>query len=85
MPPFAMIQGRPVRVRGVNTTNLKRCGFDEGDISALKDAFRDLFNGSRAGASQTALSRLSDAAGANRHVRRLVESLRVGAGDRGND
>lgn len=44
-PPFAMVQGFPFRVRGVNVQNLKRCGFDEADIAALRDAFRDLFNG----------------------------------------
>ncbi len=45
-PPFAMIQGSPYRVRGVNSHNLKQCGFGEEDIRSLKRAFRELYNGS---------------------------------------
>jgi UDP-N-acetylglucosamine acyltransferase len=44
-PPFAMLQGFPFRIRGVNTHNLKRCGFSDEAIEALKDIFRSLFNG----------------------------------------
>ena len=29
-PPFAMVQGSPYRVRGVNAENLRRCGFGLG-------------------------------------------------------
>ncbi|MBN1553211.1 MAG: hypothetical protein JXA11_00580 [Phycisphaerae bacterium] len=43
-PPYAMIQGSPYRVRGVNSHNLKACGFGDADIRALKRVFRDLFN-----------------------------------------
>ena len=43
-PPFAMIQGAPYRVRGANSHNLKACGFGDGDIRALKRAFREIFN-----------------------------------------
>jgi UDP-N-acetylglucosamine acyltransferase len=45
-PPYAMVQGSPFRVRGVNSHNLKQCGFDDDDIRRLKSVFRDLFNGS---------------------------------------
>ncbi len=44
-PPYAMLQGSPYRVRGVNSHNLKACGFGEPDIRELKRVFRDLFNG----------------------------------------
>ena len=40
VPPYAMLQGDPCRVRGVNTELLKRCGFSEDDIRVLKLAFR---------------------------------------------
>lgn len=76
-PPYAMMQGFPVRVRGVNTRNLKRCGFDDGDIRTIKGAFRELFNGLPGGFDEEALGRLlgSD----NPHVRRLAEAVRNGA------
>ncbi|MCK5114614.1 MAG: hypothetical protein KAR11_07630 [Phycisphaerae bacterium] len=45
VPPYSMVQGSPFRVRGVNTHNLKACGFGEQDIRALKKVFRELFNG----------------------------------------
>ena len=57
-PPFAMIQGQPFRVRGVNTHNLRRCGFEQADIRALKRAFRDLYNGAGRGIDRDVLERL---------------------------
>lgn len=44
-PPFATVQGFPFRIRGVNVVKLRRCGLAEETINALKDAFRELFNG----------------------------------------
>ena len=32
-----------MRVRGINTNHLERCGFNEKDIRKLKSAFRELF------------------------------------------
>lgn len=80
-PPFAFVQGCPFRVRGVNTEGLKRCGFGEDDIRALKEAFREIFNGEGATPDEEALARLSDSA-ANPHVRRLVQVLQAGRGKR---
>jgi len=73
-PPYAMLQGFPVRVRGVNTRNLKACGFGEDDIHALKAAFRELFNGDGAAAGE-ALARLDATAELNPCVRRLVDAV----------
>jgi len=75
-PPYAMVQGLPFRVRGVNTNNLHRCGFGEDDISALKRAFRELYNGSGARPNPAALERLRINPNLNPHVRRLVEAIR---------
>ncbi len=72
-PPYAMVQGAPMRVRGVNTRNLKRCGFGNDDIRAIKSAFRELFNGAAGSVNQDALEKfLNDP---NPHVRRLAESV----------
>lgn len=73
-PPYAIIQGSPFRVRGVNAEKLKRCGFGEDDIRALKEAFRELFDGEGSTADEEAISRLSSPA-SNPHVRRLVSAI----------
>jgi len=89
-PPYAMLQGYPVRVRGLNTRNLKACGFGERDIHALKAAFRELFNGRGMEVNREALKRLGDEPDANPHVRKLTGALKAalaeaGAGDGQND
>jgi UDP-N-acetylglucosamine acyltransferase len=75
VPPYSRVQGCPIRVRGVNTTNLKRCGFGDDDVRAIKAAFRELFNGSNERVNVEALARLRREA--NPSVRRLVEAVEV--------
>ena len=75
VPPFAMVQGPPLRVRGVNTENLRRCGFGADDIHALKNAFRELFDGSGEQVNREALQKLLADRQANPQVRRLAEAL----------
>ncbi len=83
-PPFAMIQGSPYRVRGVNSHNLKQCGFGEDDIRSLKRAFRELFNGS--GEMKTdALEQLASDGQANQYVKTLVKYLQACKPGEGND
>lgn len=89
-PPFAMLQGFPVRVRGLNTRNLKACGFGEDDIHALKAAFRELFNGRGVEVKPDALDRLDRDPDLNPYVRKLADALkaaaaRAGAGDGQDD
>jgi len=74
-PPYAMLQGFPVRVRGVNTRNLRACGFDGEDIQALKRAFRELFNGPENQVNPDALGRLAGEKDLNPHVRKLLEAV----------
>jgi UDP-N-acetylglucosamine acyltransferase len=75
-PPFAMVQGSPFRVRGVNTENLKRCGFGEDDIRRLKNAFRELFNGNEGYAvDEAVLGRLLADKQGNPHVSRLAQAV----------
>jgi UDP-N-acetylglucosamine acyltransferase len=75
-PPFAIVQGCPMRVRGVNWRHLKRCGFGDDDIRAIKIAFRELFNGGGLQVSERALKKLKSHD--NPHVRRLVEEVENG-------
>jgi len=78
VPPYAIVQGVPVRVRGLNVENLRRCGFDAASIEALKHAFRSLFNGSCATPTPEQLTE-AEAASDNEYVRHLVGSLRRSA------
>ncbi|HEX6718957.1 MAG TPA: acyl-ACP--UDP-N-acetylglucosamine O-acyltransferase [Pyrinomonadaceae bacterium] len=41
--PFFITDGNPARVRGVNSTGLRRAGFSEDERRALKDAYKLLF------------------------------------------
>ena len=85
-PPYAMLQGFPVRVRGVNSRNLKACGFGGDDIQALKSAFRELFNGPESQVNPDALRRLAAGKDLNPYVRKLVEAVRsAGAREAGDD
>jgi len=43
VPPFMIVEGNPSRVRGVNVVGLKRGGFSEERIEALKEAHRRIF------------------------------------------
>jgi UDP-N-acetylglucosamine acyltransferase len=42
--PFFTTDGNPARVRGVNSTGLRRAGFSDGSRRTLKDAYRILFS-----------------------------------------
>lgn len=43
VPPFMIADGAPALLRGLNQVGLQRRGFSEGDIRALKTAYRKLF------------------------------------------
>ncbi len=82
-PPFAMVHGSPFRIRGANTHNLRQCGFDDEDISELKKAFRELFNGAGNRADEKALKRLLKKRPVNPHVSRLLEAIKATKGNGG--
>lgn len=77
-PPFAMVQGSPFRVRGVNTENLRRCGFGDDDIRQLKSAFREIYNGSGENADIAVVKRIQSDSSANEHLKRLVKAIQAG-------
>ncbi|MFP4353792.1 MAG: hypothetical protein ACLFUJ_01620 [Phycisphaerae bacterium] len=77
-PPFAMVQGCPFRIRGVNSHNLKRCGFTDDDIRTLKSAFREIFNGTGLTADKSAIQRILAEPQVNPHVRRLIAAVQQG-------
>lgn len=75
-PPFAILQGYPFRIRGVNVLNLRRCGFADEDISRLKDAFRALFNDAGACVTDEAIEALAGRDDLNEHLQYLADYLR---------
>lgn len=43
IPPYMIVDGNPAQVRGVNEVGLKRRGFSEEDIKALRVSYKKLF------------------------------------------
>lgn len=43
VPPFMIVDGNPASTRGLNLVGLQRRGFVDGDIKALKSAYKKLF------------------------------------------
>jgi len=84
-PPFAIVQSCPFRVRGVNTENLRRCGFAEDDIRALRGAFRELFNGQNDHSRPPLSKELPKALAANSYVVQLLKFLKQHAESCGAD
>ncbi len=78
-PPFAILHGCPYRVRGVNSHNLKRCGFGEDDIRELKQVFRKLFNGEGRQVNEAALRELMERPKPGRYVQLLLDALNAGS------
>jgi len=61
VPPFMTVDGVPARAVGLNSIELRRAGVPEGEIRALKHAYRVLFREKRA---------LDDALGVLGHIER---------------
>ena len=53
IPPFTIAQGYPARIRGINHIGLRRRGFSDDTIKALRQAYRKLFYGAEAVFSDT--------------------------------
>jgi UDP-N-acetylglucosamine acyltransferase len=73
VPPFAIIDWQHT-VRGVNVVGLKRAGFDERRIRAIREAFRVLFRKGRN--LSIAIKEVEESMRANDDVMALVEFIR---------
>ncbi len=73
-PPFMTTDGRPARVKGINTVGLKRRGFTTAEIEALKEAYKLIYR------SQfprlKAVENLEARTNTTPHVRVLTQFLR---------
>lgn len=71
--PFTVVEGNPAVTRSINSIGLKRRGFGDEDLRALKTAYKKLFL-KKDGHMGRALEALeADPAAANEHVRHLIE------------
>jgi len=43
VPPYVLVDGNPCAPRGINSVGLKRRGFDDAAISAIKQAYKTLY------------------------------------------
>ena len=73
VPPFAIVDWQHT-VRGVNVVGLKRAGFDEKRIRAIRGAFRVLFRKGRN--LRLAVQEVEKSAGANTDVLALLEFIK---------
>jgi UDP-N-acetylglucosamine acyltransferase len=74
VPPYAIIDWQHT-VRGVNVVGLKRAGFDEKRIRAIREAFRVLFRKGRNLA--LAIKEVEESARANTDVSALLEFIKA--------
>lgn len=61
VPPFCLVQGDRARLVSLNLEGLRRAGFPEGDISALRRAYQILFQGTTPMAERIARARATAA------------------------
>jgi UDP-N-acetylglucosamine acyltransferase len=71
IPPYVKAVGNPVELFGLNTVGLQRAGFSAEAVTALKHAYRVLFNSTRP--RPEAVASLAGEAAAFPEVRRLLE------------
>jgi len=74
VPPYAIIDWQHT-VRGINTVGLKRAGFDEKRIRAIREAFRILFRRGRN--LGLAMKELEQSSGANQDVLALLDFIKA--------
>jgi UDP-N-acetylglucosamine acyltransferase len=73
VPPFVLVDGNPCAPRGINSIGLKRRGFDDASISAIKQAYKTLYR-SKLGLAEAKAELAKQAEGAD-VLRRFVEFL----------
>ena len=74
VPPFVKVDGED-QVRALNTIGLKRNGFSDEDIAALKDAVRTIWFGRKKTFAQ-GLAEFDCMNGINPHVKKMIQFLR---------
>jgi UDP-N-acetylglucosamine acyltransferase len=75
--PFTIVEGNPASTRGLNLVGLKRRGFSDDQIRALRTAYKKLFL-KKTGTLDEALAELeADPASADPNVAKLMDFIRT--------
>jgi len=74
VPPYCVADGNPAEVRAINQVGLQRRGFSEDTITALRKAFRLLYNKARN--TSQAIQDVEDQFGTVPEVRHLIDFVR---------
>jgi len=74
--PYALCEGNPTTVAGVNTIALKRAEFKENQIADIKRAFRTLFFSKRT--FETAVEEIKPLAEQSEEVRHVLQFIQSG-------
>lgn len=77
VPPYVTVGGQPAKPRGINSEGLKRRGFTEAQLSAIKRAYKLLYKSSLS--LDEAISQLDELAGSEEVLQVLVEFLQTRA------
>jgi UDP-N-acetylglucosamine acyltransferase len=75
IPPYTIAQGYPARLRGVNLIGLKRRGFSEETLRALKQAYRTIFGAQNGRRLDDSIARVRTELGTVSEVRALLAFL----------
>jgi len=76
VPPFMITEGHPAKVRGVNVIGMKRNGYSEDAINAIKEAHRLIFRSGGALSMSKAFEELEARHGSIPEILYLIEFLR---------
>lgn len=74
--PYTVIEGNPASTRSINLVGLKRRGFSEDDMRALKTAYKKLFLKKDAHFGRALESLEVETAAANDHVQHLIDFIK---------
>lgn len=73
IPPYVLVSGHPAKVYGLNLVGLKRKGFDDEKLAALRKAYSIIY---RQGLKiQNALDQLESMLPDHPHIQRLIDAL----------
>jgi UDP-N-acetylglucosamine acyltransferase len=80
VPPFMMVDGNPLAVRGLNTEGLRRRGFSSARVATIKQMHRLLYRqGLTLAAAREAIASLVVESEAQQDVQRMLELLSASA------
>lgn len=73
VPAFVMCSGYPAKPHGINSVGMRRHGYDDDDVTAMKHAYRTLYRAKLR--LEEAKAALTDDAAGNRAVKVFLDSL----------